>query len=239
MSKTLTSLLVVVGLTAFGATHTISYSQEKWAHKKIEKTAKQKEHGKLNRHGGGRNLLERADTEAGDIAVFVDPPLEVLVAEYKEPETASALLQKRVCDLSAAVVGTLVNETAQFNEDKDFVFTDYDVKIEEVVKDNSQRPIQAGGNITITRDGGTLQLDGRTFKAELADFKAFGKGQRFLLLLRYLPATDSYIAFAGGSFQLRENRVVPYLDAAYGEIKDDPATFLNNVRIMAHTNCTK
>lgn len=238
MSKTLTGLLVVVCLIALGSTR-ISFSQEKWAHKKIEKTAKQKEHGKLYRHGGGRSLLERADTETGDIAVFADPPLEVLSADYREPETPAALLQKRVCRLSAVVVGTLANETAQFNEDKDFVFTDYEVKIEEVVKDNPQSPIQVGGNITITRDGGILKLDGRTFKAELADFKAFTKGQRFLLLLRYLPATDSYIAFAGGSFQLRENRVVPYLDTARGEIKDDPATFLNNVRVMAQNNCAK
>jgi hypothetical protein len=238
MSKMFVGVLVTVSLIALGAIQMSPLPQEQWSQRKIEKTPRQKEHGKLFKHGG-RSLLELAGEQTGDITVVADPPLRLDPAASSTPEPIHQLLQRAVCNVDAVIVGTLTDETAQFNEDNTFIFTDYGMQVEEVIKDNGKKPIQANSNINVTRDGGTLKIDGRTFRAALADFKPFAREQRFLFFLRYLPATNSYLAYADGSFKLQENYVFPYGGRARKEISDDAATFLNNVHEMAKSNCEK
>lgn len=236
MSKISVSVLVTLSLITLGAIHMSSLPRHSWSQRKIEKTPTQKEHGKLFRHGG-RSLLELADKQTGDITVVADPPLRLETADLSTPESIQQQLQRAVCKVDAVVIGTLTDEAAQFNEDNTFIFTDYGMQVEEVIKDNSKKPIQAGGNIAITRDGGTVKIDGRTFRAALADFKPFAKGQRFLFFLRYLPSTDSYLAYADGSFKLQENSVFPYGGRARKELSRDAGALLNNIREMAKSNC--
>lgn len=238
MNKTSVTIIAALGIIALGAMQMTSLSQQRWSQRKIEKTPRQKEHGKFFRHGG-KSLLELADERTGDVTVVVDSPLTVQSVASSSTEPLDKSFEKAFCNADAVVVGLLKSEAGQFNENNTFVFTEYDLDVEQIIKENSKKSVQIGTNIIVARDGGRVTIDGRSFRAVLADFQQFEVGDRLLLFLRYVPSTDSYLAYADGSFKLQQNSVLPYGGLARKEINSDPLTFLNSISQMATSDCAK
>lgn len=229
MKVTSVSTLMALILVCVGIGFAV---QNKKAKIKVEKTARQIQHGKLFKHGG-KSLLDRAAEQGGDITVVADEPLGVS-SEVIAP--SASFLESAVCNADLVVVGTLTGETAQFNEGETFIFTDYELSVEEVVKNNGKAPISTGGSITVTRDGGTLTADSRTFKALREDFKLFPLNQRYIFFLKYIPSTGSYLAYLHGSFQLSGSKLVTFGDVPHEKSKDAVA-FLAEARSLAMSNC--
>lgn len=196
-----------------------------------------KEHGKLYKEfEHGPKLADLTAQGAGDVTVVEDSPIPVGPG-YTPPPFLNAI----ACEADAVVVGVLGGASASdLTDDGHFIFTDYELTVEEVVKDNAAAPLRQGGGIVVTRPGGEVRLNGRSVRALDDAFKPFAAGGRYVLFLRYVPATGAYRAFGSGSFRLDGDRVVKLGDAAsqWGRVEDEKAPFMADVHAAAVGPCT-
>jgi hypothetical protein len=230
--KKFVGLFALCVAVSLGASTLISSSQDQSPKAQALKTQKQKEHGKLFKHGG-KTLADLLGGQSGDITVAADPPLE-FDSDASKQNTPS--LESSFCNADAVVVGTLGEESAYLNEDESFIFTEYQLNVSEVVRNNKAAPIKINDNVTVVRDGGTLSINGRVVRALTADFKPFKTGEQYVLFLRYLPTTGSYLAYLYGSFLLDKDTV-----RTFGNVPpffaSNSQEFLGRVRATATTKC--
>lgn len=73
-----------------------------------------------------------------------------------------------------------------------FIFTDYTLLVEGVLKNNPAAELNPGDSIIVTRPGGTLILDGRKVKAVDGDYPPLRMAGRYLLFLRFISQTGAY-----------------------------------------------
>jgi hypothetical protein len=95
--------------------------------------------------------------------------------------------------------------------------------------------------ITGTRDGGVIELNDRIFRAKREDFDPPVVGRRYLLFLRFIPATSAYLMYGNGTFQVEGQRVLALGPASRDEVTrggvEDSLTFLNQIRTYAGKDC--
>lgn len=170
-------------------------------------TEKQRQHSKLYKDRGiGKKLTDIARTN-GSATIIVEPPMPTYYPD-SPTLTSGQYLKELACKADAIVIGKVVHKTSQLTEEEDFVFTDYEVSIEEIVKDNPASQIGTNTNITMTMPGGVVRLDGRVISARLAAQHPFNIGSRYLSFLRYIPESGSYTAInSRGSFLLQNGKV--------------------------------
>lgn len=248
-----TSLLVAIGLTALfviGAAVAFArlqgQSQEITQKPKAEEatqihegqmTEKQRQHSKLFKHSG-RKLNDIATTQAGDVEVEEEMGYVVRLPETKP---RAPVFESAVCNADAVVIGTIDSKSSQLTEEGNFVFTDYQVTLEEVIKNNSSAPLRLAEKITTTRDGGVVELNNRIFRAKRSDFEPPLVAHRYLLFLRFIPTTGSYLMYGNGTFQLEDQKILALsADARHELLKDratDALSFLSEIRIFAMSDC--
>ena len=200
-------------------------------------TERQRQHGKLFKHAG-RKLRDIATRQTGDVEVEEEVGL-MMVLPQTGPQRP--VFQSAVCNADAVVIGIVNDKSSQLTEEENFVFTDYQITIEEVIKNQPVAPIQVASAITGTRDGGVIELNNRIFRAKRADFDPLFVGQRYLLFLRFIPATGSYLMYGNGTFQLEGQRVLALGPAARHEMIrsgiSDPLSFMTQIRTFASSDC--
>ncbi|MFY9553242.1 MAG: hypothetical protein WAV47_00840 [Blastocatellia bacterium] len=140
----------------------------------------------------------------------------------------------KLADASDAIIrGRVVQKTSQITEDDTFIFTDYDVEVREVVKDNPIAPLATGGNIVLTRPGGKIVVDGIIMQVTDHHFLALPVNNRdVILFLKYVPETGAYQATRDtGSFQLNGEVLRPLTEAHFPPgVLEDSRSFLQTVR---------
>lgn len=196
---------------------------------------KQKEQSKLYIDYKGpkklADLLNQQSDSANETTVTAMPGLPELspVGELSTPET---FLQNLAAKSDAIVVGTIASKSSQLTENGTFIFTDYDVAVKEVLKDNKANTIQPQSIIEVTRPGGRVLLQGRAITARDKNFKPLEIGEPYLLFLKYVPTTNSYHAVSDkGSFKLTGNKVEPLTEAPDTlRIDKDATSFISDVR---------
>jgi hypothetical protein len=112
------------------------------------------------------------------------------------------------------IVGIIGPQTSEISTNNQFLFTDVELTVDQVLKDNSRSHVNEGDSITITRPGGTIIGNGHQLSAVDPGFKAFRTGDKYLLFLDYLPETGAYRATARKSFQLAEEKLFPVASAS-------------------------
>lgn len=134
----------------------------------------------------------------------------------------------------AVILGEMKSKASALTKGKAFVFTDFQMNVLEVIKDNVKAPIGIGSDITVTRPGGTLEIAGKEVCAADDSFKPFQLGGQYVLLLEYIPVTGAYRAYADQSFQLLLDGGVAKLTTSQAinlaESRGDAQRFLNEVR---------
>lgn len=171
-------------------------------------TERQRRHRRLyTEHRTGRNLRELAARQQGGIRLELGTPLGGGHPDYAPP-TRLQLITNTVCDADAIVLGTVNSKSSQLTEDEDFIFTEYEVSVEEVLKDNSAAHIALSDIITVLRPGGRILLGGQVFEAEDRTLQRFQRGNRYILFLRFIPDTGAYTTVSSiGSFRLHNDQL--------------------------------
>ncbi|HEV8370138.1 MAG TPA: hypothetical protein VGQ39_19455 [Pyrinomonadaceae bacterium] len=206
-------------------------------------TEKQKAHSKLFKRyevvTRGRKLRDLV-AESGDVDVVKELG-DVLVPQAFNLQD---YLKNLTCKADAVVVATVQTKSSQIIEEGTFVFTDYQVVVDEVLK-SSSTPINPTQNITVTRVGGAVILNGHHVRATDHRQENLAVGGRYLLYLRFIPATSSFQAFANtaseDTFQLIGPKIkqtsAKALPLGQGE-SADLDTFMILARTATQSPCT-
>lgn len=188
---------------------------------------------RFKRYGTGEDLRERAARESGDIEVF--HPAGTPFDMPNRPPFINSI----ACEAEAIVIGRVKSRgSPQFTEDGGFIFTSYELAVEEVIKDDAVTPLQPGSALTISQPGGEVQYNGKIVRAIDETFRPFEEGRRYVLFLRRTPSAGHYDAFSNGSFQLSEDSVTPLgKGTLWRRVESNRAIFIEQVKQAAPTPC--
>jgi len=205
-------------------------------------TQKQREHSKRfsQRYAYRKDQKLRNLSGRGDIQVTIgigDKPRSTSAPPFNLYE----FLKNMTCDADAVLIGQVKDKVSQLTENGEFTFTDYEVTVEEILKNKTEAPIIPQSNITVTRQGGAIKLNGKIIRGLDLSFKPFEIGSRVLLFLRFIPETGAYETFRSeGSFMLVGNELVKLTEESLPselEREKDASSFINKIRIQAMNAC--
>lgn len=208
-------------------------------------TEKQKEHSKIYKGYaaimGGRKIKDLV-AESGDVDIWAPLYLE----PHMLPISLDKYLQTLTCDADAAVIGFVKSKSSNLIESGTFLFTDYEVTVKEILKDNATAPIHQGDDITTTRSGGAVRLNKRVVRAIDPSRGRLEVGRYYLLYLKYIPATGGYRPFANtvseDTFHLDGNTIsqISRKQLPLGwNVKADANAFLSEARYALTRQCKK
>lgn len=100
--------------------------------------------------------------------------------------------------------GKVVNKESQITENDGFVFTDYEILVSEVLKNDREARLDTGMTITVTRPGGKVLVGGIVLKGLDHSFLPLpDNGHDLVLFLKHIPETDAFwTTRATGGFEL-------------------------------------
>jgi hypothetical protein len=212
------------------------------ASSKKRMTEKQKQHSKLYKEFESRNsqkISKLVTAGSGDVNITIQAEGEV-GSEYAPPFELSTFLRGAVCDADAVVIGNVRSKDSQLTEGETFIFTDYELTVEKVLKDNAKAPISPDSTITVTRPGGEVQINSRKVTAVSEYHEPLSIGERYILFLRFIPGTGAYKADNNrGSFQLRNNQIITLTKESLPkqlQSGNNAQSFINQVS-LASTTC--
>lgn len=154
---------------------------------------------------GVPELQRLAENNSGITIDEISPPMQVTSPFLLPPVDLQRYLLELTENSDAVITGIVRRQKAELVEDRSFVFTDYVVTVEEVLKQNNNSPIPPVSEIIVTRPGGVIKNSkGKVvLSTTIAFLEPFRPGSGYLLFLRYLPRTGAYGTFISkGSYQL-------------------------------------
>ncbi len=204
-------------------------------------TEKQKKHSKIFKGYKHKAKIKDLIAQKGDVEIRQE------VGDARLPRTFNLnnYLQELFCDSDAVVIGKVKSKASQINEDGTFTFTDYEFTSEEVLKNNTASLISPDNNITVTRTGGAVKVNGHIARA--IDFRQVPLivDEHYLLFLRFIPDTGAYSGLGSSrdddSFQILGNRLVQQVSSnplPFGSGQKIEANgFITEVRDAANGTC--
>jgi hypothetical protein len=201
---------------------------------------RRQEHSNLYNGHGSFNLRElAAKTKPGE-EVFVSQVCSMTaVMPDAPPFDLFSFLSGLSCNADAIVIGVIRDKASFLTDDDRYVFTDYTLTVDEVLKDDSVFPIELRSDIVVTRPCGTITLEGRTVRVTDVAVASFEQGRRYVLLLKRIPNAGTYGALSSQSgFELRDGQVLKTTEVFLGmESQNGEADFLSKLRIAAGNPC--
>jgi hypothetical protein len=207
-------------------------------------TDKQKKHARLFKGYSdvtrGRKIRDLV-TERGDVDVRRE------VGDVMVPASLNLndYLQNLTCKADAALIGVVKSKSSQITEDGTFIFTDYELTAEDVLKNNAASAIQPNSDITVTRIGGAVKINGHTARATDFSQRPLQVGERYVLFLRFVPDTGAYMYLSNwgdDSFQIRGSKIsqVSATPLPLGTGRTTDLTlFINETRNAVNNGCLK
>lgn len=174
----------------------------------------------------------------GDFDVVVNAYLD----SSNPVATKGQIIEKRVCNADAVIIGRAEGKTIHLNQEETLVYSEYDVGVQEIIKNNASLPIQTNNIIQITRPGGNIRFKGRLIRFIDGKYTPLTRGNYYLLFLKYVPEVNSFIPPDGGNdYLLDGNRAVPtILSSTKGKQaeSEEASSLLNFIRgVAASSNC--
>jgi hypothetical protein len=195
-----------------------------------EKTHKEKIKGRLfAEHKTGRKIPELTESGSGEVVLksIVYPPFIKGVSRCAG--FPSQRLTSYGAQADAVIIGSILGKSySQLTEGDDFIFSEYIIAVEEVIKNNRQDPIEPNSRVSIVRPGGRVKVNNRDVSAVAGSFLPFELNSRYLFFLKSVPETGDYRAFGSGTFLLRDNRV--FGSSKNGQAFGDVSGFIAEVR---------
>ena len=208
-------------------------------------TDKQKKHSKIFKGFGVRNGGKKLRDIANEIG---DVYLVNMVADGKLTTgfNLQQYLNRLTCESSAVVVATVLSKSSQLIDEGTFTFTDYELTVREVLKNNVAAPIQLNQTITYTSPGGAIKLGGKTISTVDYRGEPLQLGKQYLLYLNFIPDTGSYKGFSnevdGDTFEL-VNGIIAQASKKLlplgAKRTTDANEFMGAVRVAGYQACGK
>lgn len=204
---------------------------------------KQKKHSKIYKgtswYTKGKKIKDLI-SDKGDLNISA--PLLDFIKRPTPP--FNEFLRQQTCGADAVVLGVVNNKNSQLIEDGTFIFTDYDISVREVLKDNQAAPVRQGDEITVTRLGGAIKLNGHIVRATDPSMGPLRVGETYLLYLKFLPDTGAYRpvarSVAEDTFHIKGEKISqvslklwPFGERAAG----DAAPFLTEAHNALNSQC--
>ncbi len=133
---------------------------------------------------------------------------------------------------TAVVVGTVLGGKCFVSKDHNYVYTDYQVKVDQILKQDAGASLSVGGELVAAREGGAVHFP----SGHVTNFLTVGDGlpeigsQYILFLWRSNPALPEYEIILDAGYQLKSGRVYPLDDVNSQYVGVDAATFLDEVQ---------
>ena len=163
----------------------------------------------------GQSLKDRANKLGEDVSrdghALVD---QGQCPDCPKPDPNDDPQVKRATSVSdIVVIGRDVRNISTLTQNEAFVFTDSELIVDEVWK-NAMSPeagpsVSQGSEITIASPGGAMRINGHWIRASLSTRLPLRTGQRYLIYLKYLPDSRSYIQVGIGGFDISSLAVLP------------------------------
>ncbi|MGI8467683.1 MAG: hypothetical protein ACR2N3_04450 [Pyrinomonadaceae bacterium] len=168
-------------------------------------TEKQKKHSRIFPSArGNRKLIQQSGNVEEIITVHSSSNFS-----GRTPPTRAGYFQRLACQSDSVVIARVIGKDSQLTENQDFVFTDYELEVGQVLKNNSNLDIQALKNITLTVLGGAVTIGNRHIKLTLTRKFPLHVAGEYLLFLKYVPDAESYrLISERGIFSVLNNQII-------------------------------
>jgi len=156
---------------------------------------------------GNITIAQLAKSQSKEDVLGID--MHVGVGPLMEPDTPEHFFGGLARGSDAVVRGRVIKKSSQTTVDGYFLFTDYEIRVDEVFRDNPLAPIGLGTTITVTRPGGKIIMNGVVIKVVDHHFDPLPvNGNEVVLFLKFVPETASYQAAGDShSFELLDSSV--------------------------------
>lgn len=237
-------LLIILGVVGIGGIYTNFPQQEKTISSSSQATKRsERDHGRMvfkGTNGSLPNLPKAAANATSDnVSTVIGVGLPVL-NPLATPLVFNEYLKRAVCNADAIVIGTIKAQTPYLTDDETFIYTDNEMSVEDLIKNNADAPIQPNGFITVARAGGKLRLNGRNVLTKYEALQFLEIDQKYLLFLSYIPEKREYVANSNnGSFLLEKNKINNLTPSTYKEFQSgkDASILINEIRGAVSSTC--
>jgi hypothetical protein len=108
------------------------------------------------------------------------------------PMTLDQFAHAQTCGADSVVLGHPVSFASALTAQGHFIFTDYDVVVDDVIKNDPVFSVATTDHIVVTRPGGNIDLNGTHLQALDDSYPPLRVGGSYLLFLHHLVETNSY-----------------------------------------------
>jgi hypothetical protein len=108
------------------------------------------------------------------------------------------------CRVDAVIVGKVDSQISMMTSDETTIFTDVQISVKKILKDNSQAPLKVGGEVTVDRPGGSVSINGRKFSYTMEGFQSFTVGGEYLLFINFMADSKDYYQVGERVFEIRD-----------------------------------
>jgi hypothetical protein len=155
-----------------------------------------------------------------------------------EPEPPEDYFGRFAQESDAIIRGRAITKISQITEDDSFLFTDYDVVVLDVFKNNAATPLDSGTSITVTCAGGKIVVDDVVMKAGgNGEASLPVNAQDVLLFLKFIRETGSYrLTRYNGGFELNGRSVRPLagIFPITPDVFNNERSFLKTIRAVSN-----
>jgi hypothetical protein len=115
---------------------------------------------------------------------------------------------------AAVVIGTILSTKAFVSKDRTYVYSDFQVRVDQVLKQDPQANLVVGGRMVASRGGGTIHFPSGHTKDYVnhgEGMPAIGSQYLFFLVKPDIPEPE-YEIIIGGAYELRNGKAHPLDD---------------------------
>jgi hypothetical protein len=133
---------------------------------------------------------------------------------------------------TAIVVGTIISGKCFVTKDHTYVYTDYDVRVDQILKQDPGANLSVGIDLVAAREGGAVHFP----SGHITNFLTVGHGlpeigsQYILFLSRSFPSLPEYDIIFDAGYEIKNGRVYALDDVNSQYTGADVATFMDEVQ---------
>lgn len=169
------------------------------------------------------------DPNTGSYLVLKHPTDEIdFGSGYTSDVSHFAVLS---ANADAVVIGTPILRASRLTSSHTFIFSEYEVKVKEVLYDKQKESIEPGQDIVVARVGGSLPVAGQRVNAIDPEFPPFRMNEVYVLYLHYNSETGVFSVNENGAYWLHDGKAeAGRLHSRHLPSPVDQESFLRTVR---------